>query len=185
MILSQRYQPKESVQTISARTTNNHDDSSEETDALLSDDGPMQESSVEIEDLILPTSGTRSCGGTGRYRCDSEHRQYCSGLIRRYEVPPAEEALSPTNVLNTNSDETCNQQLRHTLLLLLLCISMFVGAALCIWTLFMDQFSGIYVELVFFDGFLNLGQAIFTFALFGINLKAIVKEISRHARKVI
>ena len=94
MILSQRYQPKESVQTINAHTTNNHDDLSEETDALLSDDGPMQESSVEIEDLILPTSGTRSCGGTG--------------LIRRYEVPPAEEALSPTNVLNTNSNENCN-----------------------------------------------------------------------------
>ena len=97
MILSQRYQPKESVQTINAHTTNNHDDLSEETDALLSDDGPMQESSVEIEDLISPTSGTRSCGGTG--------------LIRRYEVPPAEEALSPTNVLNTNSDENSNHQL--------------------------------------------------------------------------
>ena len=65
MILSQRYQPKESVQTINAHTTNNHDDLSEETDALLSDDGPMQESSVEIEDLISPTSGTRPCGGTG------------------------------------------------------------------------------------------------------------------------
>ena len=75
--------------------------------------------------------------------------------------------MSPTNVLNTNSDENCNHLLRHTLLLLLLCISMLVGAALCIRTIFMDKVSGIYLDLVFLDAFLNLGQAIFILALFG------------------
>jgi len=183
MILGQRYQPKV-LDIISAQNSNNQDDSSE-TDALLSDDAPIQESSVEIEDLILPRNGTRNCGGTGRYRCDSEHRQYCSGLIRRYEIPPAEDALSPSNVINTNPDTEDHQLLRHNLLLLLLCISMFVGAALCIWTLVMDQFSGIYLELVFFDGFLNLGQSIFTFALFGVNAKGIIMKVCYYTRKLL
>jgi len=182
MILGQRYQPKV-MPTQSDPNTNNHDESSDETDALISEGGSIQESSVEIEDLILPENGTRNCGGTGRYRCNSEHQQYCSGLIRRYEVPPAEDALSPNNVINTNPDTEDHQILRHNLLLFLLCISMFVGAALCIWTLVMDQFSGIYLELVFFDGFLNLGQSIFTFALFGVNAKGIVMKVCYYARK--
>ena len=82
------------------------------------------------------------------------------GLLQRYEVPPGEEAVP---------EQQDQQLLHHNLLLLLLSISMFVGAALCIWTLCMERMSGIYLELVFLDGFLNLGQSIFTFALFGID----------------
>ncbi len=43
--------------------------------------------------------------------------------------------------------------------------------ALCIWTLVMENMSGVYLELVFLDGFLNFGQAIFAFALFGLDYK--------------
>ena len=32
------------------------------------------------------------------------------------------------------------------------------GIALCIWTLLMDEMTGIYVMLIFLDGFLNFGQ---------------------------
>jgi len=35
------------------------------------------------------------------------------------------------------------------------------------------RMSGIYLELVFLDGFLNLGQSLFTLAIFGINTKVI------------
>merc|ERR1712098_87535 len=105
--------------------------------------------------------------------------------IQRYEVPPAEEALSPDSILNTNEDREDYQLIRHQLLLLLLSISMFVGAALCIWTLVMDEFTGIYLELVFLDGFLNLGQSIFTLALFGVNAKGIVVKVRYYARKLL
>ena len=30
--------------------------------------------------------------GRRRYRCDTDHREYCNSLLERYEVPPAEEA---------------------------------------------------------------------------------------------
>lgn len=165
------------------------EESSDESTALLSDE--IQETSVEIEDLMLGannnTDGGSGCvvgHGQGRYRCDSQHRKYCSGLIRRYEVPPAEDALSPESVLATSEDADDHQILRHQILLLTLAISMFVGTALCIWTLVMDQFSGIYLELVFLDGFLNLGQSIFTLALFGVNAKGIVIKVKYWARKL-
>ncbi len=35
----------------------------------------------------------------------------------------------------------------------------------------MENKSGLYLELVFLDGFLNFGQGIFTFALFGLDYK--------------
>jgi hypothetical protein len=31
--------------------------------------------------------------GRRRYRCDTDHRNYCSSLLERYEVPPAQEAV--------------------------------------------------------------------------------------------
>ena len=72
------------------------------------------------------TSGRRS-GLTrrGRYRCDSEHREYCSSLLDRYAVPPALEALDCRTTAGEGQDET--QYFRHMVLLLLLVTSTFVG----------------------------------------------------------
>lgn len=110
-------------------------------------------------------------------------------------MPPGEDAMSPDNVLGMNaavnsmsySDGTGDplEMAQHTLLLLLLSVSMFVGGALCLWTLLMDGMSGIYLELVFLDGFLNLGQSLFTLALFGINTKGIYLKLRVLLRRII
>ena len=192
LMLGHRYQlpPRQQLRAAAAADPDTEEEelSSEETDTLLSD--AAQETPVEIEDLMLAgdnnNAGPGCGGGGGRYRCNSEHRKYCSGLIRRYEVPPAEDALSPESGLGVGEEAGADPQLlRHHVLLLLLSVSMFVGAALCIWTLVMDQFSGIYLELVFLDGFLNLGQSIFTLALFGVNAKGIVMRVRHWARKLL
>ena len=144
--------------------------------ALLSDEERSceeQETPVQIEDLA---NGVQGCSPGGRYRCDSTTRSHCSGLLQRYEVPPGEEAVESDSDL---------QLTKHNLLLLLLSISMFVGAALCIWTLCMERMSGIYLELVFLDGFLNLGQSIFTFALFGINAGDLVIRARALGRRLL
>ena len=189
LVLGHRYQLPPHLPGSSSGTSLQADEDTE-TDALLSDESQsVQETSVEIEDLMLGREeeggASGGCGrGRGRYRCDSEHRKYCSGLISRYEVPPAQDVLSPDSILNTSQDGDDQQIVHHQMLLLLLSISMFVGAALCIWTLVMDQFSGIYLELVFLDGFLNLGQSLFTFALFGVNAKGIAIKVKYYARKL-
>ena len=150
-----------------------------EREALLSDEERSceeQETPVQIEDLGNGNARQNCSSSGGRYRCDSTTRSHCSGLLQRYEVPPGEEAVEPDSDLQTT---------QHNLLLLLLSVSMFVGAALCIWTLCMERMSGIYLELVFLDGFLNLGQSIFTFALFGINAGDLVIRARALGRRLL
>lgn len=58
------------------------------------------------------------------------------------------------------------------------------GLALCIWTLVMEQMSGIYIELSFLDATLNFGQSIMVFAVFGTNVKEIVLPLIKYWRKM-
>ena len=74
---------------------------------------------------------------------------------------------------------------KHKVLLLLLSISMFTGISLCIWTLVTDELSGIYLELVFLYGFLNQGQAILTFGLFGVDLQEVVLKVKELRRTIL
>lgn len=155
---------------------------------------PVQDEAVDVEDLMLNGQSSSTgghCSGSARYRCDTTHRNYCRSLINHYEVPPAEDSLTARRVsggLQQNSAELENdeQQIeRHKLLLLFLSVSMFTGAALCIWTLVMDQMGGIYLELAFLDGFLNLGQAIVTFGLFGVDTLEVVVRVKKLWRNII
>jgi len=159
-------------------------------------DGPGPVSACQAARLAS-NGGGGSGGARGRrYRCDSTHRDYCTGLMRRYEVPPGEDALSPDNIFARNTiqsglqsgfdrDEDPLQLTRHKILLILLCLSMFVGGALCIWTLFMESMSGIYLELVFIDGFLNFGQSLFSLVLFAINVKGLQLTVRRCIRRLV
>lgn len=51
------------------------------------------------------------------------------------------------------------------------------GISITIWTLVMEQLSGIYVELSFLDATLNFGQALLIFAVFGLDTKEILLPI--------
>ena len=76
-----------------------------------------------------------SCGGVDatvgpeassrrRYRCNSEHREYCTSLLSSYAAPPATEVTEQQHA-QVLGDEF--QVFGHTILLLLLVTSMFVG----------------------------------------------------------
>ena len=124
LVLGHRYQAHQQPPASTAGTSLETDEDTE-TDALLSDGSDtVQETSVEIEDLMLGREEGGACA-RGRYRCDSEHRKFCSGLISRYEVPPAEDVLSPDSILNTGEDQDDQQIIHHQILLLLLSLSMF------------------------------------------------------------
>ena len=105
--------------------------------------GSPEERTVPIEDIMRrpthngtnagPSGSGGDAGGTGRrrYRCDTEHREYCSDLINCYDVPPAEDAMEAQAgdrtgcLLRRDEDEA--QTLQHMMLLVLLSISMFIG----------------------------------------------------------
>ncbi len=49
--------------------------------------------------------------GRRRYRCDTDHRDYCSSLLERYEVPPAQEAVD-----DNDDDERPEEQVQIQIL---------------------------------------------------------------------
>jgi len=167
MILHHRYQ---SAGKSIVKGKSEWGESSEETDALLADTA-IQETSVSIDELLLPKKILEP-----REEFDPD----CSK-----SVGPLRATFKTTCTKNDDMTGDDPQFLRYNLLLLFLCISMFVGAALCIWTLIMDQFSGIYLELVFLDGFLNLGQSLFTFAFFGFNASGFILTLRCQMRKLL
>ncbi len=82
----------------------------------------------------LLESGEGGGGGARRrrYRCNTEHREYCSSLLSSYAVPPAREATGDhvsllAGICPNDEEEEALQMISHIVLLLLLVTSMFVG----------------------------------------------------------
>ena len=108
-------------------------------------------------------------------QCNSRQKQQCATLIRRYRGRSHSIHLTEpeeVNIVRDRDDEY--QMLRHVVLLLILCCSMFVGIALCVWTIVMEQVTGVYLELLFLDGILNFGQGFFVLLIFGFDSKLFV-----------
>ncbi|XP_011180615.2 integral membrane protein GPR155 [Zeugodacus cucurbitae] len=125
-----------------------------------SNDTATTPSTDQFEDENL---GIRSGICSPAFNCGaSSSRQNCQSIIERYQ-DQSRRGLEPLEYAN-DADEY--QTLKHTVLLVLLLCSMFVGLSVSIWTLVMDGMSGIYLELSFLDAFLNFGQSLIVLALF-------------------
>ncbi|CAH0548586.1 unnamed protein product [Brassicogethes aeneus] len=148
---------------------------------------------VDIEDLlgkeptaatIMETMDENSPNGEGlcpsRFGCQGPTREQCHGIVRQYQQQIDEDLM----LIEEEPESHEPQILRHTVLLILLLCSMFVGLSLSIWTLVMEQMSGIYIELSFLDATLNFGQSILIFAIFGLDTKEIVLPVLKFWRKI-
>ncbi|XP_056633190.1 integral membrane protein GPR155 [Diorhabda sublineata] len=149
----------------------------------LLDDFKKKNGSPDIKGYltVLSDEGT-SPNGEGicpvRYGCSG--REICHGIINQYQ----EQIDDDLELIEEESESHEPQILRHTVLLILLLCSMFVGLALSIWTLVMEHMSGIYIELSFLDATLNFGQSIIVFAIFGLNTKEIILPLLKYWRKI-
>ncbi|GAB6023980.1 hypothetical protein CHUAL_008706 [Chamberlinius hualienensis] len=137
------------------------------------------------EDEITPLDGSLF-SPTGdlcptNFNCDTSQRQKCSTEVKKYRSYQTLTEPEEMTIVRDRDDEY--QVLRHVVLLLLLCLSMLVGFALCMWKLIMEEASGIYVELEFLDGALNFGQGLFVFIIFGLDAKLIVLPFIKWWRK--
>lgn len=127
--------------------------------------------------------------------------------IDHYSVSSVVSARKPTTRRLTEPEECAIvrdrddefQIMRHVTLLLALSFSMFVvmsyelfyylklkylnydlsfqGIAVCVWTLVMEELTGIYVMLLFLDETLNFGQSIFVFVLFGLEPRRLLTPV--------
>ncbi|EDX10877.1 integral membrane protein GPR155 isoform X1 [Drosophila simulans] len=110
----------------------------------------------------------------------STSRQSCQTIIERYE-DQNRRGLEP---LEHPSDADEHQTLKHTVLLIILLCSMFVGLAVSIWTLVMEGMSGIYLELSFLDAFLNFGQGLIVLAVFITDMGELLMPVVKIWRKL-
>lgn len=51
------------------------------------------------------------------------------------------------------------------------------GIALCVWTLVVEELTGIYVMLLFLDETLNFGQGVFVLVLFGLEPRRLLTPV--------
>ncbi|XP_055384232.1 integral membrane protein GPR155 [Condylostylus longicornis] len=114
------------------------------------------------------------------FSCPSTSRQNCQNLVQQYE----EQKRKGLEPLEYPSDIDEHQTLKHTVLLILLLCSMFVGLAVSIWTLVMEGMSGIYLELSFLDAFLNFGQGLIVSAVFITDANEILSPFIKYWRKI-
>lgn len=147
---------------------------------------------VDIEDLIGGANQTSVCDlnspvtagasslCSSQFNCASS-RDACQSRVEDYRAMATADALEPADV----EWEAYNFQVtKHTVLLILLLCSMFVGLALSIWTLVLEGMSGIYIELAFLDAFLNYGQSLIVMAVFIGDIWELLMPLSRFWRKM-
>lgn len=128
---------------------------------------------------VAPPTESHMCSSS--YNCGpSTSRQGCQNIIERYE----EQTRSGLEPLEHTSDCDEHQTLKHTILLIILLCSMFVGLAVSIWTLVMEGMSGIYLELSFLDAFLNFGQGLIVLAVFISDTGELLMPLIKFWRKI-
>lgn len=126
------------------------------------------------------TSFDQLCGP--QFNCDKEQVRRCMNLVSTYSQQTAI-IVQGTEVLDIDgiaqADEDIHQVFRHTVLILLLSISMVIGLAVSLWQLLLtDAPTGILVELEFVDIILNYGQGMLTFLVFGYDAKWLLQWLS-------
>ncbi|XP_015519847.1 lysosomal cholesterol signaling protein [Neodiprion pinetum] len=121
---------------------------------------------VDVEDLMSQSTNI------SRHPCEFENNG-CSngtGCLMNREGELGEGCYDENSDDELITEQPADTQiLRHLVLLILLLCSMFVGLALSIGRLVMEQLSGIYAELAFLDVALNFGQSLIAFVIFGLD----------------
>ncbi|XP_059615439.1 integral membrane protein GPR155 [Phlebotomus argentipes] len=136
---------------------------------------------LDIEDLVTRRLSEQQNGlCSAQFNCAGTSRQSCQTLIQRYQ----EETRRGLEPLEFDENVDDHQTLKHTVLLILLLCSMFVGLALSIWTLVLEGMSGIYVELSFLDAFLNFGQSLIVLACFITDTGDLLLPFVKYWRKI-
>lgn len=117
------------------------------------------------------------------FNCDKEQVRQCMSLVGTYNqhttirIQRAEEVLDLES--SGQADEDVHQVFRHTVLVLLLSVSMLIGLAVSLWQLLLtDAPTGILIELEFLDIILNYGQGVLTFLVFGLDGAWLLHKLS-------
>uniref|UniRef100_A0A131YS45 Integral to membrane n=1 Tax=Rhipicephalus appendiculatus TaxID=34631 RepID=A0A131YS45_RHIAP len=136
---------------------------------------------VSTSQQVPSASFDQLCGP--QFSCDKQQVRQCMGLVGTYNQQATVQVQNADEVLDLDSvpqvEDDVHQVFRHTLLCLLLTISMVIGLAVSLWQLLIyDTPTGILVELEFVDIIMNYGQGMLTFLVFGLDAKWLLRSLT-------
>ncbi|XP_071966207.1 lysosomal cholesterol signaling protein-like [Antedon mediterranea] len=106
---------------------------------------------------------------SGATQCSPQQRDQCRSILQKRK-----RYWQHLNLFMSMSESATHQMGRHLVLLLLLILSMVLGLFLCMWKLFNNTESGIYIELEFLDSVFNYGQGFFVLAVFAFDKQYVI-----------
>lgn len=131
--------------------------------------------------LVLVKESSESGTGNVQHEADNENNiPYISdegsngvnGSVKEHccqHSPAAEEGIS-TPVYN-------DQIMRLIVLLVFLTCTVFINLSVCVWRIVMEQFSGVYVEMVFIESSLNRAQGLLVLCIYGLDMSTIFEPV--------
>ncbi|XP_053606460.1 lysosomal cholesterol signaling protein isoform X2 [Plodia interpunctella] len=140
---------------------------SKNTNGCCSDDPNCENglpSSHDIEDL---GDNAKECG------CPPSQQQRCRA--------PDELEQAARLALPSGRGE---QLLKHTVLLIVCSLSMFIGITYTTWRMMLKDESGVFIEIEFLDIVANYGQGLVLFVLFGLDPEEILVPTVRYIKKI-
>ncbi|KAK6634676.1 hypothetical protein RUM43_012077 [Polyplax serrata] len=186
LILQQRYQKRFAKYMVLVHEVNSKDLQDVRETNIAENSERCNEACTGLTDIEEIVSETKPniCSGdckdeglcSSEFSCTEVEREMCEQRIKQYK----------NQVINEEMDEDHQdrQILKHVVLLLLLVTSMFVNLMLSIWTLVVeDAVSGLYVELLFLNITLNIGQIFITFPVFGFDSRILISNLTNRWRR--
>ncbi|XP_014216838.1 integral membrane protein GPR155 [Copidosoma floridanum] len=156
LVLRQRYQRRSLTSTLYSSSSTSVLAESNTTTVIT-------RNVVDVEDLLSPIANAPN--NTSSINIGNS----CSttGLCCTDDVDCSTDCDSDNE--NEGTTVSDHQTLRHLVLLILLLCSMFIGLAMTLAILVMEEMTGIFTELAFVDVALSFGQSLVAFAIFGVD----------------
>ncbi|XP_063975781.1 lysosomal cholesterol signaling protein [Diachasmimorpha longicaudata] len=156
LVLHQRYQRRQHTEAYASLIGN-----SENAESTTIDTRNV----VDVEDLITPISPVPAnpCGVDNNCAFQRGLCTAATGALDEYE-PESDNEREMSRM-----DGEDPQILRHVVFIIFLLCSMFIGLALSVGTMIMEQMTGVYAELAFLDVAFNFGQPLIAFGIFGLD----------------
>ncbi|KAL4703296.1 hypothetical protein ACJJTC_015428 [Scirpophaga incertulas] len=137
--------------------------------------------SHDIEDIGVGEIGSinKECA------CPVSQRSRCSGspggcsYLSELERAAGRLGLLPPEQARGRGAQT----LRHTVLIIVYCLTMFIGITYSTWRMMMSDESGVFIEVEFLDISATYGQALIMFVLFGLDPEEIIIPTVRYIKQ--
>ncbi|XP_061715294.1 lysosomal cholesterol signaling protein [Cydia pomonella] len=136
--------------------------------------GLVNSTSQDIEDI----ADHRECA------CPPSQQQRCAGPAPCRYLAELERAAGRLGLLPPETSRgRGGQLLKHTVLIILYSLAMFIGITYTTWRMMQKDESGVFIEIEFLDIAITYGQALIMFVLFGLDPEEMIIPAVRYFKK--